>query len=211
RLGEAAGNAVLEPQQLLATFLRGDVAANAAIALEAAAAVEHRLAAQGHPDAMPVAGGALDLEVAERLAALELAAVALPVGVSQVKRGLLPALAAQVGRGVERALVAYVARHEGEPELGVLLPVPVRGKLRQAAEARRACAQHVRGRARARRAAGSVALATRNGFPCAGRAPAATCHGFPPPPAGNLLELHPLVQSCVRQNVKKGERSRPPP
>src|SRR5207302_7087493 len=114
-------------------------------------------------------------------AALELAAVPLPIGVSQVERGVLPALAAQAGRGVEPALVAYVARQEGEPELGVLLPVPVRGKLRQAAEARRASAQHVLGRARARRASGGVALATRNGFPCAGRAPAASCHGFPLP------------------------------
>src|SRR5207302_9517994 len=99
-------------------------------------------------------------------AALELGAVALPVGVSQVQRGLLPALAAQVGRDVEPAPVAYVARHEGEPELGVLLPVPVGGKLRQAAEARRACAQHVLGRARARSAAGSLGPATRHGLAC---------------------------------------------
>src|SRR6266852_2130911 len=31
------------------------------------------------------------------------------------------------------------------------------------------------------------------------------------PPARNLLELHPRVQPCARQNVKKSERSNPHP
>jgi hypothetical protein len=53
RLGEAAGDDVLQAQQLLAALLFGDVAAHAAIAGKAVPGVEHRLAA--HADVAPVA------------------------------------------------------------------------------------------------------------------------------------------------------------
>src|SRR2546426_12113604 len=94
---------VLQAQHLLAALLCRDVAADAAVALEAAAAVEHRLAAQRQPDAVAVAGGALDLEITERLAALEPGAVPLPVRFGQGERPLLPALAAPIGPGGEAA------------------------------------------------------------------------------------------------------------
>src|SRR2546430_12423242 len=47
-LGEAPGDAVLEPQQPLDALLRGDVAADAAIAGKVAFRVEHRLAGGEH-------------------------------------------------------------------------------------------------------------------------------------------------------------------
>src|SRR5467141_1395143 len=159
--GERMRDLVLQAQHLLGALVRRDVAADAAIALEAAAVVEYRLAAQREPDAVAVAGGALDLEITERLAALELGAVPLPVRFGQVER---------------RLLVADIARHVGEAEFGVQLPVPVRGKLRQAAKAGRACAQHAFSRARAHGAAGRFGPATANCFRWAGCAPAASCH-----------------------------------
>src|SRR5439155_2068678 len=78
---------------------RGDVRADAAVAGEAAARVEDRLAA--HRDPARAAGRvlALHLEIAERLVALELRAVARPVLVSEIERRLVPALAPDVGRG----------------------------------------------------------------------------------------------------------------
>src|SRR3989454_7773319 len=166
--GQRMRDLVLQAQHLLAALLCRDVAAHAAIALEAAAAVEHRLAAQRQPDAVPVARSALHLEIAERLVALELGAVPLPVSLGKVERRPVPALAAEVGARIPTGPFVDVARHEGEPELGVLLPVPVRGKPGQAAEARSA--------------AGSFGPATRDCFPCAGCAPAASCHRSPASP-----------------------------
>src|SRR5438132_10513202 len=98
--GQRMRDLVLQAQHLLAALLCRDVAADAAIALEAAA-VEYRLAAQRQPDAVAVAGGALDLEITERLAALELGAVPLPVRFGQVERRLLPALAAKGGARIQ--------------------------------------------------------------------------------------------------------------
>src|SRR2546426_11500664 len=103
---------VLQAQHLLAALLCRDVAADAAIALEAAAAVEHRLAAQRQPDAVAVAGGALDLEITERLPAPALGAGAPPSPLGPVGRRLLPAPAAPVRRG--GAPVAHPGRHKRE-------------------------------------------------------------------------------------------------
>src|SRR5205823_11007561 len=81
------------------------------------------------------------LEVAEGLVALEGRAVARPVLFAQVERRLVPALAPEVGGGVEAGALAHAARHEGEAEVLVLLPVPIGRELREAAEARLALAQ----------------------------------------------------------------------
>ena len=109
RLGERARHGMLQPQELLAALLRRDVAADAAVALEHALGVEQRLAAQREPHAAAVAQRALDLEVAERLVALQAAPVVLPVVVGRVEAGL-----GGEGLGGVR-----------EPQLAVHLPVPV--------------------------------------------------------------------------------------
>jgi hypothetical protein len=100
---------VLEAQQLVAALLRRDVAADAVVAGEGAVLVEQRLGAEGEPDAAAVGAEALDLEIAERLVALEVAAVLLPVVVGRVEPGLLGELV----RGV------------GQAQVPVHLPVPV--------------------------------------------------------------------------------------
>src|SRR3989449_864900 len=64
--GQRMRDPVLQAQHLLGALLRRDVAADAAIALEAAAVVEYRLAAQREPDAVAVAGGALGLGITGR-------------------------------------------------------------------------------------------------------------------------------------------------
>src|SRR5438270_4596215 len=73
--------------------------------------------------------------------ALELRAVALPVFFREVQRGLVPALAAEIRLRIEAGALPHAARHEREAEAGVLLPIPVGGHLRQAAEALLALAE----------------------------------------------------------------------
>src|ERR1700756_3930086 len=80
RLGDRARERVLELMDLLGPFLRADVAADAAVALEDGNLVEHRLAAHRHPDDASVFGGVLHLEIAEWLVPGEVRAVTLPVG-----------------------------------------------------------------------------------------------------------------------------------
>ena len=116
----------------LAALTLGDVAADSAVAFERAGGVEHRLAAKRDPDRAGVGPRPLHLEVVKRLVALELGAVPRPVLFGQVERRLVPALAAKVGSGVKAGVLDR--RHEGEAELLILLPVPVRGKRGQAAE-----------------------------------------------------------------------------
>src|SRR3954469_9712769 len=77
----------------------------------------------------------------ERLMALELRAVALPVFFGEVQRRLVPALAAEIRLRIEAGALAHAAGHEREAESGVLLPKPVGGHLREAAEALLALAQ----------------------------------------------------------------------
>src|SRR5207247_1572921 len=108
--------------------------------------------------------------------------------VLSVQRRLLPALEAEVGARIQTGPFVDVARHEGEPELGVLLPVPVRGKLGQAAEARSA--------------AGSFGPATRDCFPCVGCAPVASCHRSPLPRKGIYWSTIP-PSSPVRDPMSK--------
>src|SRR2546422_2867984 len=94
--GQRMRDLVLQAQHLLGALLRRDVAADAAIALEAAAVVEYRLAAQRQPDAVPVAGGALDLEVAGRLPGPPPGAGALP---RRLRPGVRPRPPPPAGQG----------------------------------------------------------------------------------------------------------------
>src|SRR3954447_1194958 len=130
-------------QLRLGALAGGDVGADAAVAAKMARVVVDRLAGYRDPARAARGIGTLHLEVAERLVALEHGAVARPVFGGYVERRLVPALAAEVGRGLEAGALAHAARHEGEAEALVLLPVPVGRKLRQAAEARLALAQRL--------------------------------------------------------------------
>src|SRR4051812_8962660 len=76
---------------------------------------------------------------------LELRAVPLPVLVGQVQRRLVPPLAPEIRLRIEAGALAHAARHEREAEAGVLLPIPIGGHLRQAAEALLALAQRALG------------------------------------------------------------------
>ena len=141
--GKHAGDGVLEAQALLGALVLGNVAADAAVALEVSLGVEDRLAADREPAAAAAWRRPLHLEVAEWLVALEARAVRGPVGFAQVRRRLVPAPATEISRGVEPGAMGEERRHEGEPELGVLLPVPVGRKLRQFAETLFAAAERV--------------------------------------------------------------------
>src|SRR5207248_11182310 len=66
-LDQAAKARFALAQRLLGALLVGDVAADAAIALEAALGIEHRLATDRKPARAAFGGGPLHLEVAERL------------------------------------------------------------------------------------------------------------------------------------------------
>ena len=127
--GEAGHHRVLEQEQLLGALLRGDIAPGAKVAAERAACIEDRLAAERQPDRAAVVGGHLELEIPERLAPLELAAVPVPILRGEVQRPLIAALVTEIGRQVERQIegcfLAGAARQVREPQLVVLLPVPV--------------------------------------------------------------------------------------
>ena len=142
-LGEHTVHRVLEAQALLGALVVGDVAADAAVAAEAAFGVEHRLAADRKPAAAAVGRRTLHLEIAERLVALELRAMPLPVGLGQVERRLVPAAPAEIDGSVEAGLLGEPFRHEGEAKLGVLLPVPVGRELGEFPKALLAAAKRV--------------------------------------------------------------------
>src|SRR5207237_3581457 len=87
-----------------------------------------------------------DLEVVERLVRFEQGAMRVPVGVRHVERRQLPARLADVRRRRYPAdAPEQRVRHLGEAEVLVLLPVPVGGELRQAAEPLLALAQRLLG------------------------------------------------------------------
>ena len=123
-LGEAPGDAVLQAQQPLDALLRGDVAADPAIAGEAAFRVEHRLAGGEHVTAAAIVQLAPHQHVAERRARLEHSAMLVPAAFD-LEAGF-PALLADDRFG-ERLLyrIAATDLHAREAQLRVLLPVPV--------------------------------------------------------------------------------------
>src|SRR2546423_6960054 len=72
--------------------------------------------------------------------------MALPVALRDVQRRLVPALASEVRGCIQSGALAHAARHESQTKIAVLLPVPVGGKLRQAAKARLAFLERMLGR-----------------------------------------------------------------
>ncbi len=188
-LGQAARHRMLEREQLSGALVLGDIPADADVTPEAASVLEDRLGAQRQPDHPAVVREALDLEIAEGLVALDLGAVPVPVRLRQVERGLIPALAAEVGRQIHARLLRRAARHEGEAQLGVLLPIPVAGELAEAAEAEFARAPHVVRFAQIER---NHVIASY--FCELSRSRAAVAKGGLLPLASNLLERYPVVQ-----------------
>ena len=89
--------------------------------------------------------------------ALELRAVLRPVAVAQIQRRLVPASAAEIDGSIKPGLLAEPLRHEREAELGVLLPVPVGGKIGELAKALLAAAERIE-RARLQRGEAHRAL-----------------------------------------------------
>ena len=136
RVAEAARHGVLQAQQLLGALLRGDVTAHATVAGESAAFGDDRLARDRDPHRAAVGRDALDLEIAERLAPLELRAVAVPLRAVEVERGLVPARAAEIGRRIATGFLVEAVGDESEAVMLILLPVPVGGKLGQPAKLR---------------------------------------------------------------------------
>src|SRR5437660_981757 len=116
---------MLEALQLFDALLLGDVAPDAQVATEATGLVEQRLAAQRKPDPAAIVRQALDFEILERLMALDLRAMRIPVGLGEVQRRLVGARGAKIGREVDPQMLAEPAGQIRETQLPVLDPEPV--------------------------------------------------------------------------------------
>jgi hypothetical protein len=127
-LCEAARHPMLEAQQADDALLRRDIATDAAVAREAFARIEKRLAADAEVAAAAVLEGAPHQHVAERLARRQYCPVFVP-GAFDVEAGF-PALLADLAPD-ERLFGGAAGRgfDFGEAQLRVLLPVPVRGQV----------------------------------------------------------------------------------
>jgi hypothetical protein len=123
---------------------RSNVAADAAVADEAAGRVEHRLAAQRAPALDPVLVAPRDLEVAERQARVHRRAVRGPAGGVRPGRRQIPARLADLARVDHRVTLRGVLRPD-DAVLGVGFPVEVARELDQAAEARLGLSHQVEG------------------------------------------------------------------
>src|SRR4029077_18683713 len=104
------------------------------VAAEPAVLVEQRLGAERQPQLAAAVRQALDLEVLERLVALDLGAVVVPVGLREGERGLVPAPSAEVQGEVDPRVLAEAARHVRETKLRVLDPEPVARKRAEPAQ-----------------------------------------------------------------------------
>src|SRR5260221_2916160 len=112
--GQHAVDRVLEAQALLGALVLRDVAADAAVAAEAALGIEHRFAADREPAAAFSGSGTLHLEIAERLLAPQLRTVTRPVPPARIHRRLVPVPPAEVGGGIEPGLLGRPPPPSGE-------------------------------------------------------------------------------------------------
>src|SRR5258706_8664416 len=142
--GKHARHPVLQAQQLLGAFLRGDLAPDAAIAGELAVGAKDRLAAHFHVAQAAVAKLAPHQEVVEGCSRLEDRAMRFPAAFDL--EPALPALLAEKP-GPQRLVATgdLASLEPREPVLGVLLPVPVGSEMGQAAEARLGLAHRLLG------------------------------------------------------------------
>ena len=126
-LGEHARDEVLEPAQAVGAHLHAHVLRDAAITLEAAFSIEHRLAAEAHVAHALV--GTLETmdDVAERPSRVEVGPVPIPA--TAVGGRAVAELPARLADDLREAAVAATRPVHGEPVLGVLLPVKVGAQL----------------------------------------------------------------------------------
>ncbi len=140
-LGEvAAVERALQPvprprQRALGAALLGDVAADAAVAEEAPVRRDERAPRDDVHLARAALVGARDLEVEERLLALQALEVRLQRARLHLYAGQLPEALAVGGRGAEEQRHRGAPREPGDAVPGVGLPEPVRRELGEAAEA----------------------------------------------------------------------------
>ena len=147
RIGETAGDDVLQAQQLIRAGARGDVLGDAAVALEALLRVEHGLAARADVARIALRIDALVDEVGEGLSRLEQGPVRLPASVVAEGHGAaLPARGPEEFARVAPGLLEHRAADQGEAVVFVLLPVPLRRELEVAAEALVDQPKSIRGR-----------------------------------------------------------------
>jgi len=128
------------PHLLLGALLLGDVAPGAAVALEAARLIEDRPPAHADDAQIAVDVVALVHEILKRPLRRQCRLVRLPLLVRHVQAGDLPPRLPDVLFRAQGELV-HPRGNLREAHVGVLLPVPVRGELRQVAEPRLALAQ----------------------------------------------------------------------
>src|SRR5690349_1433951 len=128
-------------QLLLREHALGDVLARPAITLEAAGRIEHRLAIDGEPACAAIVADTAIFERAKRLVRAIGTDVLLPIGRALVYACNLPASPTQRRTGRTTGHGTGFLRQEGEPELLVLLPVPVRGHFNERSKPRLASAQ----------------------------------------------------------------------
>ena len=136
RRGEQPRNLVLQAQDQLGALLRGDVAADAAVAGEFSARPEDRLAAHLHIARRAVGKLARHEHVVEGLPCLEDDTMRFPAAFD-FEAATLPASRADEARAQLLIAAGDVTAFEPrETEIGILLPIPVGGERRQAAKAR---------------------------------------------------------------------------
>jgi len=133
-----------EPLNLgLGLLALGDIACNAAIPGKPAFGIKDGFATDGYPDGRAVAAGAPHLEVMKDLVGLQLLAVLAPLPGRHHGVGQFPAGQAVLRFIRDIPITLCAAVEPDKPEVGVLLPVPVRGKMGEAAPARLALAQRL--------------------------------------------------------------------
>ena len=142
--GEHARHVVLEAQHLLGARLLGDVATHAAIPGKAPVRREHRLAADAHVARRAVRHRSPHQQIVERLACLEGRAVLVPAALD-LQAGFPAPRADQPLEEIGIAARHVAAFEAREAQIGVLLPVPVRRKIGECAEARLAFAHRALG------------------------------------------------------------------
>ncbi len=136
RFGKRAGNHVLEAQELLGARARGDVPADAAVALEALLRVEHGLPARGDVARLTLRIDTLVDESGKGPPGFEQSLVRFPASVVADGHGAaVPALGPAKLPGVESGLFEPRPPDQGKAVVLVLLPVPLRGKFEVAFEA----------------------------------------------------------------------------
>jgi hypothetical protein len=115
--------------------LRSDVARGATVSGKSALLVEHRLAADAVVLPDPVRPDSPELEIAERQVGFQHSTVRLPARDERRPGAKIPAILANDVRKLNARSLKEPIRCEGKAQVGVLLPIPVRGNSDETAKA----------------------------------------------------------------------------